>query len=140
LSFRPLVYLNRLTGELAPALSRVMPEYLVYPIAGSLLAIFPTALLMGVAFPIGLRLWADGGRHTAERVGWFYSLNVAGAIVGSLAGGFVLLPRLGSERRRIHSCSSWLSDTRAPGSSGNRKASRRRSSCTGSAPVRAAGC
>jgi spermidine synthase len=140
LSFRPLVYLNQLTGELAPALSRVMPEYLVYPIAGSLLAIFPTALLMGVAFPIGLRLWADGGRHTAERVGWFYSLNVAGAIVGSLAGGFVLLPRLGSERRRIHSCSSWLSDTRAPGSSGNRKASRRRSSCTSSAPVRAAGC
>ena len=97
LSFRPLVYLNQLTGELAPALSRVMPEYLVYPIAGSLLAIFPTALLMGVAFPIGLRLWADGGRHTAERVGLFYSLNVAGAIVGSLAGGFVLLPRLGSE-------------------------------------------
>ncbi|MET0215026.1 MAG: fused MFS/spermidine synthase, partial [Vicinamibacterales bacterium] len=97
LSFRPLVYLNQLTGELAPALSRVMPEYLVYPIAGSLLAIFPTALLMGVAFPIGLRLWADGSRHTAERVGLFYSLNVAGAIVGSLAGGFVLLPRLGSE-------------------------------------------
>jgi spermidine synthase len=97
LSFRPLVYLNQVTGELAPALSRVMPEYLVYPIAGSLLAIFPTALLMGVAFPIGLRLWADGSRHTAERVGLFYSLNVAGAIVGSLAGGFVLLPRLGSE-------------------------------------------
>src|SRR6187455_658413 len=34
LSFRPLVYLNQVTGELAPALSRVMPEYLVYPIAG----------------------------------------------------------------------------------------------------------
>ena len=98
LSFRPLVYLNQLTGELAPALSRVMPEYLVYPIAGSLLAIFPTALLMGIAFPIGLRLWAStGSRQTAERVGLFYSLNVAGAIVGSLAGGFLLLPRFGSE-------------------------------------------
>jgi spermidine synthase len=97
LSFRPLVYLNELRGELAPALSRVMPEYLVYPIAGSLLAIFPTALLMGIAFPIGLRLWADGGSRTAERVGLFYSLNVAGAIVGSLAGGFVLLPQFGSE-------------------------------------------
>jgi spermidine synthase len=97
LSFRPLVYLNQLTGELAPALSRIMPDYLVYPIAGSLLAIFPTALLMGIAFPIGLRLWASHGSHTAERVGLFYSLNVAGAIVGSLAGGFLLLPRLGSE-------------------------------------------
>jgi spermidine synthase len=97
LSFRPLVYLNQLRGELAPALSRVMPEYLVYPIAGSLLAIFPTALLMGIAFPIGLRLWGDGGSRTAERVGLFYSLNTTGAIIGSLAGGFVLLPRLGSE-------------------------------------------
>jgi len=97
LSFRPLVYLNQLRGELAPALSRIMPEYLVYPIAGSLLAIFPTALLMGIAFPIGLRLWADGGRRTAERVGLFYSLNTTGAIIGSLAGGFVLLPRFGSE-------------------------------------------
>ena len=97
LSFRPLVYLNQLSGGLAPALSRVMPEYLVYPVAGSLLAIFPTALLMGIAFPIGLHLWASQGRQTAERVGLFYSLNVAGAIVGSLAGGFLLLPRLGSE-------------------------------------------
>ena len=97
LSFRPLVYLNELRGELAPALSRLMPEYLVYPIAGSLLAIFPTALLMGIAFPIGLRLWAGGGSRTAERVGLFYSLNTTGAIVGSLAGGFVLLPRFGSE-------------------------------------------
>jgi len=97
LSFRPLVYLNQLSGGLAPALSRVMPEYLVYPVAGSLLAIFPTALLMGIAFPIGLHLWASQGKQTAERVGLFYSLNVAGAIVGSLAGGFLLLPRLGSE-------------------------------------------
>jgi spermidine synthase len=97
LSFRPLVYLNQLTGGLTPALSRVMPDYLVYPVAGSLLAIFPTALLMGIAFPIGLHLWASQGRQTAERVGLFYSLNVAGAIVGSLAGGFLLLPRLGSE-------------------------------------------
>jgi spermidine synthase len=97
LSFRPLVYLNQLTSELAPSLSRIMPEYLVYPIAGSLLAIFPTALLMGMAFPIGLRLWASPGSHTAKRVGLFYSLNVAGAIVGSLAGGFLLLPRFGSE-------------------------------------------
>jgi spermidine synthase len=97
LSFRPLIYLNQLTGELAPTLSRIMPEYLVYPLAGSLLAIFPTALLMGIAFPIGLRLWASHGNHTAERVGLFYSLNVAGAIVGSLGGGFLLLPRFGSE-------------------------------------------
>jgi spermidine synthase len=111
LSFQPLAYLPDLSNRLSPALSHVMPPYLVFPIAGSLLAILPTALLMGLAFPIGLRLWARGGRDTsapadrtpgrseegtAGRIGTFYSLNVAGAIAGSLAAGFVLLPILGS--------------------------------------------
>ena len=111
LSFRPLAYLPDLSNRLSPALSHVMPPYLVFPIAGSLLAIFPTALLMGLAFPIGLRVWARGGRDTAapanrtsgqsedgtaRRIGTFYSLNVAGAIAGSLAAGFFLLPILGS--------------------------------------------
>jgi spermidine synthase len=111
LSFRPLAYLPDLSNRLSPSLSHVMPPYLVFPIAGSLLAIFPTALLMGLAFPIGLRVWARGGRdtptpanptsgrpeeRTAKRIGTFYSLNVAGAIAGSLAAGFFLLPIIGS--------------------------------------------
>jgi spermidine synthase len=99
-SFRPLTYLTGVSARLSPIVSRLLPEYLAYPIAGSLLAIFPTALLMGLAFPIGLHLWASAGgskgAHTAGRVGLFYSLNVAGAIVGALLGGFVLLPQLGS--------------------------------------------
>jgi spermidine synthase len=97
LSFRPLVALSATSNALFPALSRVMPDYLVYPIAGSLLAIFPTALLLGVAFPIGLRLWSIGGRDVAGRVGMFYAANVAASIFGSLAAGFVLLPRFGSQ-------------------------------------------
>ena len=111
LSFRPLAYLPDLSNRLSPSLSHLMPPYLVFPIAGSLLAIFPTALLMGLAFPIGLRVWTRGGRdttglshtatgrseeRTAGRIGTFYSLNVAGAIAGSLAAGFFLLPILGS--------------------------------------------
>ena len=102
LSFRPLAYLDALTRQLAP-LGRIMPEYFLYPLAASLLSIFPAALLMGIAFPIGLRLWAAGGipERAAERIGLFYSVNVAGAIVGSLAGGFLLLPRLGSQAALI---------------------------------------
>jgi spermidine synthase len=100
LSFGPLTYLNSLSERLTPLLDDWMPAYLVYPLSGSLLAIFPTALLMGLAFPIGLHLWTTGAaqedRHTAERVGTFYSLNVAGAIAGSLVAGFVLLPLVGS--------------------------------------------
>jgi spermidine synthase len=98
LSFRWLAALEALNSALGPTLSKVMPGYLVYPLSGSLLAIFPTALLMGVAFPIGLRIWtgASDDDVVAARVGTFYSLNVASAIAGSLAAGFVLLPWLGS--------------------------------------------
>jgi spermidine synthase len=100
LSFGPLTYLNPLSERLTPMLEGWMPGYLVYPLSGSLLAIFPTALLMGLAFPVGLHLWATCGggnqRHTAARIGTFYSMNVAGAIAGSLLAGFVLLPQLGS--------------------------------------------
>jgi spermidine synthase len=103
LSFRPLAKLQAVSDRLTPAIAHVLPEWLGYQLAGSLLAILPTALLMGVAFPIGLRLWADPGgsdpRGTvARRIGQFYSLNVAGAILGSLVSGFLLLPAIGSYR------------------------------------------
>jgi spermidine synthase len=60
-------------------------------------AILPTAVLLGVAFPIGLRLYA-GMAHgeVGSRSGLFYSLNVLGGIAGSIAAGFVLLPQVGS--------------------------------------------
>jgi spermidine synthase len=99
LSLRPLVYLPTLSDRLTPLVASFMPEYLGYPIAGALLAIFPVALLMGFAFPIGLHAWASARRQderTAGRVGLFYSLNVAGAIVGSIVAGFVMLPKHGS--------------------------------------------
>jgi spermidine synthase len=104
-SFALLVRMNDSTVALRPLLSRVMDEWLVFPTVGSLQAIFPTALLMGAAFPIGLRLWSGVGReHTgaiAQRIGVFYSVNVAGSILGALAGGFFLLPWLGSRRSII---------------------------------------
>lgn len=84
--------------------------------AAAFVAILPTALLMGAAFPVGLRLYAGTatanrvgnhtghdnvghdsvGRDVGHRVGVFYSLNVFGSILGSVAGGFFLLPMLGS--------------------------------------------
>ena len=98
-SFDTLSAILPVTDALTPFLSRLMDAWLVYPAVGSMLAIFPTALLMGMAFPIGLRLWSTGGdrsRGLAERVGTFYSMNVAAAIPGSIAAGFLLLPALGS--------------------------------------------
>jgi spermidine synthase len=52
-----------------------------------------------MAFTIGLSQWTGrggAGDYAARRLGRFYSLNVGGAIIGSLLAGFVLLPLLGS--------------------------------------------
>ena len=101
LSFWPLVYLPSFAERLTPLVARVLPEYLGFPLAGSLLAIFPASLLMGLAFPIGLHLWTAGvsghGEQTAGRLGLFYALNVTGAIAGSLVAGFLLLPVFGAQ-------------------------------------------
>src|SRR2546428_2373264 len=67
LSFRPLVKLQGFSDWLTPVVAHVVPDWLGYQLAGSLLAIFPTAVLMGVAFPIGLRLWAESGDPGADQ-------------------------------------------------------------------------
>jgi spermidine synthase len=58
--------------------------------------VLPAALLMGATFPVAARLWAAGAGQLGRRLGGVYAGNVAGAIVGSLAGGFVLVPVLGA--------------------------------------------
>ena len=65
------------------------------------IAILPPALCMGIGFPLALGMAARSGAafdrgELGRRVGRLYSLNVAGAILGSLVGGFLLLPRAGS--------------------------------------------
>jgi spermidine synthase len=69
-------------------------------------AILPVSILMGLSFPIALHLAArELTRATptelAQRVGRLYSLNVVGAIVGALVGGFVLIPLLGTRRSLV---------------------------------------
>ncbi len=59
---------------------------------------------MGAAFPLSLKVWV--GRHgmngaTGREVGTFYAINMAGAVLGAIAGGFILLPRLGSRMSLI---------------------------------------
>jgi spermidine synthase len=88
-----------------PAVDVVLPDYLAYPIAASVPALLPTSLLLGAAFPIGLRLWAgsdaEPSPRVASRTGVFYALNVVGAILGSLVAGFLLLPALGSRNSLV---------------------------------------
>ncbi|HYU80840.1 MAG TPA: fused MFS/spermidine synthase [Vicinamibacterales bacterium] len=97
LSFNLLAKLQTAVDWLGPALTPAgLDSYFVPILVGGALAMLPTTLLLGFAFPIGLSCWATDDNNRSRRIGTFYSLNVVGAVVGSILGGFVLLPFLGS--------------------------------------------
>ena len=77
--------------------------YLAPLVISSLIAMLPTTILLGLAFPIGLTFWAgdDVSEETSRRAGTFYSVNVIGAILGSVLAGFLLLPQLGTRTSLI---------------------------------------
>jgi len=56
------------------------------------------ALAFGATFPVVVRLADARIGGTGSRIGRAYAWNTAGAIVGAFVTGFVLLPRLGTER------------------------------------------
>jgi spermidine synthase len=68
---------------------------------GAAITILPAAVLMGIAFPAGCRLWVRSTEESGRRLGAIYGVNLGGAIVGSLASGFLLLPWLGITRSLI---------------------------------------
>jgi len=61
-----------------------------------LIVVGPAALLLGMAFPVAVRCYADYANSTGRRVGELYAWNTAGCILGALAGGFLLVPRFGA--------------------------------------------
>jgi len=58
------------------------------------IVILPAAFVSGVQFPILIALLGRGDESVGRDVGLAYAWNTAGAIVGSIAGGFGLLPLL----------------------------------------------
>ena len=59
------------------------------------LLVFPTALLMGMVFPLLAGLWEARGIRSHAATGRLYAVNTAGAVVGSLVTGFLLFDLLG---------------------------------------------
>lgn len=64
-----------------------------WTLIASLLVLGPS-ILAGVQFPLLVGLLGSGSRDAGRHVGYAYAANTLGAIAGSLAGGFVLLPWL----------------------------------------------
>ena len=56
--------------------------------------VLPAAVVAGYQFPLLVALLGKGERHVGRDVGSAYACNTLGAIGGSLAGGFGLLPLL----------------------------------------------
>ncbi len=56
--------------------------------------VLPAAIVSGYQLPLLVALLGSGRRKVGAQVGQLYALNTAGAILGSLAGGFGLLPIL----------------------------------------------
>ena len=54
------------------------------------------ALLMGAAFPVAATLYAQVRDRVGQKMGTIYAWNTFGAILGSLASGFVLMPLIGT--------------------------------------------
>ncbi|MCP4660708.1 MAG: spermidine synthase, partial [bacterium] len=60
------------------------------------IVVLPAALIAGYQFPLLLALLGSGQQRVGSQVGLAYAWNTWGAILGSLAGGFGLLPLLGA--------------------------------------------
>ncbi|MFY9584175.1 MAG: fused MFS/spermidine synthase, partial [Candidatus Acidiferrales bacterium] len=73
-------------------------------VAGELLRFFCAfylliipALLLGISFPLLINLSSHSVKRVGTSVGHVYAANTAGAILGSVLGGFVLVPQFGSQ-------------------------------------------
>jgi spermidine synthase/MFS family permease len=60
----------------------------------AVIVVLPAALVSGIQFPILISLLGSGRREVGRHVGSAYAANTLGAIAGSLAGGFGILPLL----------------------------------------------
>jgi len=106
-----------LYGLLLPVLLGSMPEvhralwaalegsFYTYSLVRFLLAaavlILP-ATLMGATLPVLSRFVVSQASEAGRRVGWLYTLNTLGAVLGVGVGGFLLLPEFGlSSTNRI---------------------------------------
>ena len=60
----------------------------------TIVTVLPAALISGIQFPLLISLLGRGRDDVGRHVGLAYAFNTGGAIAGSLAGGFGLLPLL----------------------------------------------
>jgi spermidine synthase len=95
----PLLLLARLQFGLALT---SLAGMIAYPYLGRglvvapLVMVGPASILLGIGFPVTVKCYTRHAAAIGRRVGELYAWNTVGCIAGSLAGGFLLLPLLGT--------------------------------------------
>jgi predicted membrane-bound spermidine synthase/tetratricopeptide (TPR) repeat protein len=87
----------RIVAEQIAAAPALFDELLLRGALLTAALIVPMAALLGAAFPLALATIDDPSRSAPREFGRVYAINTAGAVAGSLAAGFVLIPVLGLE-------------------------------------------
>jgi len=64
----------------------------------SLMIMLVPALLIGMSFPLAVKIWTRDIRRLGTSVGQIYGANTVGNILGAALGGFVLLPAFGLQK------------------------------------------
>ena len=60
----------------------------------AVIVVLPAAIISGYQFPQLIALFGHGRNNVGRQIGLAYAANTVGAIAGSLAGGFLVLPLL----------------------------------------------
>ncbi len=60
----------------------------------AMIVVLPAAIISGYQFPQLIALFGRGRENVGRQIGLAYAANTLGAIAGSLAGGFIVLPLL----------------------------------------------
>jgi spermidine synthase len=93
-------YAAMLGGQPEPPDSGGLLQPLYYSAASFLILALPTGM-MGATLPLLTRYAVQKNRQVGPRVALLYGINTFGAVVGTLAAGFFLLPAFGLQRTVI---------------------------------------
>jgi spermidine synthase len=83
-----------LAALLHPLASSGFPSLVAGWAVVAVLVVLPPAIVAGYQFPLLIALLGSGRRRIGREVGVTYAANTLGAILGSIAGGFGLIPAL----------------------------------------------
>ncbi len=79
-------------------IARVPWRMFQHDLLRALMVVLPGALLWGASFPLALASMAAPGEDAGRLAGRVYAANTAGALVGALGTGLLLVPSFGSQR------------------------------------------